>query len=333
MNAYITLDYELFMGETTGDVMSCLIRPMEELCKLARARNLELNVFVDAAYLLRLQQLQSEWPQLKKDFDLVTQNISQLDQQGHYIQLHIHPQWQYSTFDGEKWIMDKEHYKLSDLSFYEQRSLIINGVDLLNSLIKKPISAFRAGGYSISNFAQLADVFQNVGIRYDTSVLRGEKISSQYQEYDYSQIPLLASYPFNTSPLVAEDGPFTELPISTIVVSSLRYLIEKRKKRNLDNNSQFYKQWGNGSGIGYPGTKIEQLSIRISRLFMKKAIRASIDGLGGGDLEQVYNYCRKTYKGDCFVLIGHPKLLTPYSIKCLDNFIVNHPDITFCGIH
>lgn len=332
MNAYITLDYELFLGERTGDVMSCLIRPMEELCKLAKEHGIILNVFADAAYLIRLNQLSSKWPQLHKDYEIVTDNLRMLDQQGHFIQLHLHPQWLYSNYDGEEWEMDRDHYKLSDLPFEEQQSLIIEGVNLLNALIQKPVSAYRAGGYSIKNFAQLSEVFKKMGIRYDTSVLRGEKASTKYHEFDYSNIPLMSSYSFSTTPTERNEGDFVELPISTKVVSSLKYLIEKRRTDKRICNDSSMKQWGNGVGIGYPGSSIEKLMIKLTKLIGKKAIRATIDGNGGSNLEKVYQYCLQKYSGDCFVIIGHPKLTTPFSLKCLGEFVENHPEISFTGI-
>lgn len=331
MKAYLTLDYELFLSDRTGDVTSCLLRPMEALSSLANVYSAHLNVFVDAAYLIRLRELGEKYPQLQRDFLDVTNNIKLLDAQGHYIQLHLHPQWLYSIFNGDNWEMDKTHYKLSDLPLEKQKSLIKEGVDLLNSFVTKPVKAYRAGGYSINNFGQLADDFWDNGIRYDTSVLRGEKTNTRYQEYNYSKIPLESSYSFETSPVLPGEGRFIEYPISTIVVTSLRYLIEKRRGKALTLNNASTEKWGNGVGIGYPGSSLEKLLIKGKHLLGEKAIRASIDGLGGSDLERVYRHCMKHYTGDAFVIIGHPKLTTPYSLKCLESFIINHPDVKFEG--
>ena len=53
---------------------------------------------------------------LKKDYDLITQQIQKLSAEGHDVQLHIHPHWEDSTFDGIEWIFDTNRYKLSDFS-------------------------------------------------------------------------------------------------------------------------------------------------------------------------------------------------------------------------
>lgn len=331
MKAYLTLDYELFLGTRTGDVDSCLLQPMETLQQIAVENNIILNVFVDAAYLIRLRQLKSRYHKLQEDYDKVVENIKRIDKEGNYIHLHIHPQWLFSDFDGKNWLMDKNHYKLSDLPIKEQIKLITEGVKLLNSLITKPVSAFRAGGYSINNFSQLADVFFESGIRYDTSVLRGEKNKSRYQDYDYTKIPNVSSYSFDLSPIVPKTGRFVEYPISTIVVPAMKYIYLKKVRNHLINDAS-KMQWGNGIGIGYPGTFVEKLRMKALHLFGTKAIRASIDGLGGDNLERVFNYSINKYQGDSFVIIGHPKLITPYSLECLKDFANNHSEIDFLGI-
>lgn len=47
------------------------------------------------------------------------------------------------------------------------------------------------------------------------------------------------------------------------------------------------------------------------------------------DKPKVFLYCKSNYKGDDFVIIGHPKLITPLSIHNLEVFIANHSDIKF----
>ena len=116
MNLFITLDYELFMG-VPGTSLKSLVEPMSKLTKVADKYGVKFVVFVDAAYLYRLHQLKSTCSDLLSEYELVSTNVRELEDDGHDIELHFHPQWLYSDYDNinHKWIMDYEHYKMSDM--------------------------------------------------------------------------------------------------------------------------------------------------------------------------------------------------------------------------
>ena len=329
MNGFITLDYELGMGRVTGTPEKCLVVPMNHLTAMTDKFGIKLNVFVDAAYLLQLHKFRNQYPQLKKDYETVSNHIKKLDSEGHAIQLHLHPQWCYSTYDGRKWSLDCTHYKLSDMPLNAQKQLIIEGTVLLNNLVSKKVTAFRAGGYSVNNFPDLYDTFLSVGITNDSSVLRGEYASGDYQTYDYRRVPAKTSWMFYLNHMVEESkGQMLEYPISTIVVPAISYLLNKRVKHpEFSDITSVKNKWGDGIGIGYPGNKVQVLWKKAGLLFGRKAIRASIDL--GVDLEKVYDYSRKHYEGDDFVIIGHPKAISPFTVAVLERFIVNHPEVQF----
>lgn len=329
MNGYITLDYELAMGRKTGTPEKCLIEPMNYLTAMVDKYGIKMNVFVDAAYLLQLRKLKSHHPQLQKDWDTVTNHIRLLDAKGHSIQLHLHPQWCYSTYDGEKWQLDMDHYKLSDLSLDNQKQLIQNGVQLLNELISKKVTAFRAGGYSIENFPQLFDTFLQVGIIIDSSVFRGEHTKGKYQTYDYRKVPNKTSYYFSSSNKIEDEkGEMKEYPLSTIVVPSILYLINKKNKHSeYKYITSSKKKWGDGVGIGYPGNKFHIFIHKLLMLIGNKSICTYIEE--GVNIEKIYNYSCDHYEGDEFVIIGHPKAMSPFSIDVFEAFLKEHLDIEF----
>lgn len=330
MNGYITLDYELGMGSYTGTPEKCLIEPMTHLIEMADKYGVKMNVFVDAAYLLQLKKLKDQYPQLQKDYDTVTNHIKLLDKQGHAIQLHLHPQWCYSEYNGTQWNLDMDHYKLSDMPIENQKNLIIEGVALLNGLVSKSVAAFRAGGYSAENFPELYDTFLSVGIYVDSSVFRGNQSKGRFNTYDYRRVPLKTSWRFYMNHKKEDDkGQMIEYPISTIVVQSVRYLINKHNKHHeYDEIIDSRVKWGDGEPIGAPTGKIKLAIRKIEMLLGNKAIRASIEE--SVNLEKVYNYSKKHYQGQDFVIIGHPKAISPYNIAVLEKFIQNHPEVHFC---
>lgn len=329
MNGFITLDYELFMGKLTGTPEKCLVEPMEQLMNMVDKYNVKMNVFVDTAYLLQLRKLKDSHPQLQHDYDMVVHNIKQIDQKGHAIQLHLHPQWCYSQYDGDKWVLDVDHYKLSDMSISEQKNLINDGIELLNSLVSRKITAFRAGGYSVENFSELYDTFLEGGITADSSAMHGGYRRGKYHSYDYRKIPNKTSYNvLKDIKTESPDGKMKEYPISTIDTIGFIYLIKKRimaKKNNEITGSLI--RWGDGQSIGLPGGRIKVLFTKLSMLFNSNPIQASMDDCLS--IEDVLKYSKRHYTGDDFVIIGHPKTFSPHVINLLEHFIINHSEINF----
>lgn len=329
MNGYITLDYELFMGKSTGTPKQCLITPMTHLMDMVDKYNVKMNVFVDAAYLLQLRKLKNMFPKLKQDYELVTNNIRQIDQRGHAIQLHLHPQWCYSSFDGAKWILDMNHYKLSDMPLVDQINLINEGAALLNSLVSRRITAFRAGGYSVENFHELYSSLLTNGIVSETSAIHGGYSSGKYHTYDFRNVPHKTSYQvLNNIKIENPKGKMREYPISTIDTIGIGYLFHKRKMTKKNNMISGEKAiWGDGEIIGYPGGELKVLFTKIKLLFNSKPLLASMDEYIS--LENVLNYSKKYYAGDDFIIIGHPKTLSPHIINLLDHFISCHKEIEY----
>ena len=329
MNGHITLDYELFMGKTTGTPEKCLVEPMEQLMDMVDKYNVKMNVFVDAAYLLQVRKLKEKYPQLQRDYEAVVHNVQEIDQRGHAVQLHLHPQWCYSTYDGEKWILDMDHYKLSDMPLDDQIKLVNDGITLLNSLISRPLTAFRAGGYSVENFPELYSTFLAGGIVSDSSAMHGGFSSGKYHAYDFRNIPKKTSYNISIDIKIENpEGKIREYPISTIDTIGIGYLWKKKTMTKKSNKIAGDKtKWGDGQIIGYPGSKVKVLLTKINLLFNSKPIMASMDDYIY--LDDVLQYSKKHYAGDDFIIIGHPKTISPQIINLLEHFITSHREIEF----
>lgn len=318
MNIYITLDYELFFGDITGTPENCLIRPMDDLLISIEKYNIKLIIFVDAAYLLRMNQLKDVYSQINKDYKLVTNHIIDLKEKGHDIQLHFHPQWLYSNWNEKenRWILDFNHYKLSDMDLEFAYQSFSDAKNILDTLIQEKTNAFRAGGYSLETFKDYIRLFKLNGITVDSSVFRGAKMQSDFLLYDYRKIPSKIIYNFSDSiKKENENGEFKELSINSCKWNPIYYLFVIRPKLFDYNPKIIYKD-------GIPivrKIKISYLS-KLKKLFEIKIFQACIDGPMSNALDIVYNCVVKQNIKD-FVLIGHPKNFSDQSINNLVNFI------------
>ena len=312
MNIHITLDYELFLDDRVGTVQCSLVKPMREFDKVCQQHGVRATIFVDAAYLLRLTQLKGQWPTLQQDYDDTVANIQWLETQGHDIELHIHPQWYYSTYDEAGWHLDWEHYKLSTAPYKESKRLFTQSKQLLDAIIGRKTQVFRAGGYSIQQF-NYPDCFLENGILADSSVLTGRKVLSETHYYDYSNAPF-DTYRFSSDILKAEEeGSFIEFPISCFKCS-LPYYINVRRQ----SGKQCGAKWGDGGAN--PKGIIGRVRDKINGLMKwTRYNHASIDDATFTMLPDVYAACKRTQKH--FVIKGHPKEFTVGSISMLNQFI------------
>lgn len=329
-NCYITLDYELCLGRRTGTAEGCLVKPMAALTQMLDKYGIRVNVMVDAAYLYRMNQLKDTDSRIANEFKQVSDNVRSLAEQGHAIQFHFHPQWIHTNYVDGQWKMDMDHYKLSDLTHDEMLQTLSDSLDLLNSISGQKAVAFRAGGFSIENFSEVAPLFKEKGIKIDTSVLRYSKTKTQFQTYDYSHVPNKSNYRFSLS-VSKEDnaGIFTEYPISVKPFNSISYLLMKRRIKKMDKSGLSNIRWNDGIGAGYPGGKLTALKIRLKKFFGQNELYASFDGELALLLPEIFEYSKTHYEGDDFVIISHPKLFTPLSISKLEKFIVNNKSVYY----
>ena len=314
MKILLTLDYELFLGEKTGTVENCLITPMKQLSLAVSDSGARFTIFVDANYLYRLNELRKKYASLESEYKKIVSNILQLRDEGHDVQLHIHPHWQFSSYDGSRWSLDHDHYKLSDLSIEEADEVFTSSKALLDSILGYSTTAFRAGGFSTQPTSMLVKLFHKNGITTDSSVCAGQYYISPQQAYDYRTAPDKDMYRFdNDINIASNDGGFIEIPISMHTVSPIfywKYVATRVLK------SPNMRMWGDGLAVKATSDSI------VNRLTRFSNGMATIDGYKASLLEKAYHNA-KSNKRNIFCVIGHPKLATPYSVKKLKEFCYN----------
>lgn len=322
MNVYLTLDYELFLGERTGTPENCLIKPMNELMAISSDFGARFTVFVDAAYLLKLYQLKGGAPVLDEQFNLIVSNIIDMQSRGHDIQLHFHPQWLYSQWDNlnNQWILDQVHYKLTDMPISEAYTNIISAKKLLENICDKKVFGFRAGGFCMDSFYKFKSLFISQNLLYDSSVARGLYIDSPIHSYDYRNVPSKQIYSFEDSVFEeSEGGTFTEMSISSFSCSSFEFI---SKIRPLKKNYYPKIVFQDGKAIS---DGINLTFDRIKRLFSRNVFLASIDGPSSNLLDLYYKKSIDKGQKD-LILIGHPKNASDVSITNLGLFFGRHKD-------
>ncbi|MBA3705255.1 MAG: hypothetical protein H0W84_04970 [Bacteroidetes bacterium] len=311
MNIYITLDYEIYFGENHGTVEKCIIYPTSELIRISEKHNIHFSFFVDCGFILKLDEYRKKFPQLEKDYKAITDQVKHLSLTGHDIQLHIHPHWEDSYYNGERWIIDVKRYKLVDFNETEIADIVFRYKKVLSDLTGRIVFAYRAGGWCMQPFDKLKKAFLENNITMDSSVFRNGHYISENYNYDFRNAPDKDIYRFEEDPATEnQNGYFTELPISAIKNSPLFFwqlFLLGRK------NPYLHKPLGDGKPISAPGQRKKLLTQYTNNTI-------SIDGYNAHLLEKALKGLKKK-NFNHMVVIGHPKALSRYSIQKLEEFV------------
>jgi len=317
MNIFITLDYELFFGNQSGTVAKCIIQPTNDLIKILDQYNIKISFFVDSGYLLALEKFKTIQPELESDYQKLSDQIRKLAQEGHGIELHVHPHWEDSFYDGNSWIFNTRRYKLSDFSEQETLEIVSRHCDILFRISGKHPVAYRAGGWSVQPFPPIGRALNKNGILIDSSVFPKGYYDSPNQKFDFRKAPrYITEYKFEHDPSIPlEHGTFSEIPISSYKVLPSFFWNFALKKFTNDNKHQSY---GDGYAIKMP------YASKLRLLTSSSYSVVSMDGFKASLLKKSFDlYCKKTSPNDHFVIIGHPKAFTPYGLDTFKTFVDN----------
>lgn len=318
MNIYITLDYELFFGNNSGSVKNCIINPTNKLLKILDIYNIKAVFFVDVGYIIKLIEYKNKNETLKADYELITQQIYFLANHGHSVELHVHPHWEDTIYNGNKWIFNTSRYKLSDFNENEIINIITKYKNLLEEISQKKITTFRAGGWCIQPFEKIGKALLKNNIFIDSTVYPNGYYKSKHQYFDFLNAPQYKTkWNFSQNPVVEDkQGKFIEIPISSIKVSPIffwKFALTKIL------NLKKHKSIGDGHAIKIENSQLKNLLLKPSFTVV------SIDGYKSTLLNKALNqYLKLNKKNTNFVLIGHPKAFTPFSLKKLNAFIKKH---------
>lgn len=314
MKIYLTLDYEIYFGEPTGSARKCIIDPTNKLMDISERTGVPMTYFIDIGYLIQLEKFKGEFRKLHMDFELVKNQIRRLADQGNDCQLHIHPHWEDSYFDGKKWNIDVSRYKLADFEDKYIFDLVGRYKERLERITGQPVTSYRAGGWCLQPFKKVRKAFESHGIKLDSTVFPGGYKSNEVYHYDFREVPNKTRWQFYKKLTVEDkDGPFTELPIASYLYHPSFFWKLFMLGRLMPSQ---HKPIGDGKPVNSNDGGKGVLLTKSNRL------PVSLDGYFATKMSAALHQIEKQNIGDDFVVIGHPKAVTNYSLKVLEKFIV-----------
>lgn len=268
--------------------------------------------FVDTGYLKKLIHYKDQFPKVKYEYDLVTDQIKSLVAEGHDCQLHIHPHWEDSAHNGTDWVMNTDRYKLVDFSNEEIEKIVLEYQQILKEITQKPVNIYRAGGWCLQPFSRIQKAFEKANLKLDSSVFVGGKFTSGNYFYDFTNTPLKSIWKFSND-LCVEDpnGAFLEYPISGYKYSSI-FFWKLFLNGRLDPKN--HKPIGDGFPMAAPGQRKKMLTSGM-------LLSASCDGYFVTKLDAVLKQNQARGYNE-LVVLGHPKALTHFALEKLEQFVI-----------
>lgn len=326
----LTFDYELCLGKSSGTVDNCLIKPTCILAEIIEKHNVEAIFFVDALYLYKLRLQPSAAAQ--RDYKKISAQLLYLFELGIQIELHIHPHWleaEYNDVQNIWFFPSHRHYRLHSLSNKKPSSIwskygcikcaklelekIIHEVD--NSY--EP-TIFRAGGWCLEPFDQIADALSQNKVFVDSSTAHNFFLKSSSHDVNFNNLPQNASWFFDTDIRQEnEEGRFKTMAIANHSISLLKYRAYKLWDIFLSKNKETKKVYGDGQAVIVSKSK-QSVFVPFSLLLNTDTLTAKMMMR----ISKSFVHKMKFKHGvDKIITIGHPKFVSKYCAKEIELFI------------
>jgi hypothetical protein len=184
----LTHDWEL-RGDGSGDIEQIQFAPMRALLEIYRKHGAATTFLPDLMQQLRFRRLGANHPDLKIMADSWDKHVREAFQQGHDIQLHLHPQWKDAQYEDGRWRLDGDW---SILNYDREAAVTMLGdsKQYLENLLQ-PIDssyrclAFRAGALAAAPSDHLFKSLASLGIRLDVSIAGGLLVNNRNLQLDY----------------------------------------------------------------------------------------------------------------------------------------------------
>jgi hypothetical protein len=250
---------------------------------------------------------------LREEHDAVCRQVEALAADGHEIQLHIHPHWEDSRWEDGGWRIDTRRYALHAFEPEAIHDIVERYAAALRSLAGPGCAyAYRAGGWAIQPFDKLRPALRAAGVTIDSTVYADGRSEGATQPYDFHGAPAKSRWRFDADPLVeVADGAFLEVPIaSRRLMPEFYWRFAAAKKLG----GARHRAFGDGAAITLESGDLFRKLLRPTHSVV------SMDGYKSSFLARAAEDYRARGLED-FVVIGHPKALTPYSLDQLDAFL------------
>jgi hypothetical protein len=325
----LTFDYELPLGYSI-DYEKGLFAPAESLLERASKVAVPVVLFADVCSAIRFK----EWDYERYYKPFVGQ-LQRALSKGHDVQLHIHPHWMTSGFtDGA--FRPSLDFSLSEFAVAKNGFTIENIIERAFHHLSEICTsvypdyrcvAYRAGGYDIgSESSRILHKLYELGVRIDSSVIKGYFLEYGFSKVDYSGSPATSTWKVSLDGAMtkAADQGLLELPVTSEPVSLSS--LAARRLRKLTQGAELRSRAYAHGGKGF----LQQQGGQTMMSQFRKALNPVVlsfdrEHLDHEDLAAIVDYNVGKYRREerdlVVTAIGHPKSMGKYHLDVFEQFV------------
>jgi hypothetical protein len=322
INILLAFDHELPLGGIYKSLEESIFDPTYKLIETAKAVDVPVNLFSDIFSAVRMKELGY--------IDFYNKFVEQLAysiRNGHDIQLHIHPHWLETNFNGQKFI-HTDKFRLADYKddkrFGGIEGIVEKGITFLNDICSQynndyKCIAYRAGGFNL--YPETQSIFQalyNGGIRIESSINPGFFYKSGLSYVNYKNVPNKSNWFLDLNGQLNKEAEKGLLEI--IIAGKPAGLITNTKHIIL---KRVYKKSMFSTGYSIHSGK-SKLSDKLKFVFSTRMLGFDIITLSSNDLMKILDYNVKKFKTEdviCLSTLSHPKNMGPHHMSLMKEFI------------
>lgn len=233
-----TVDYEL-PAHREADVLRYIIQPTDTLLEIFQSYGAKLTIMVEIGELWAFENAKNAGFKEHLGYDpvkMIQHQLVDAVQNGHDVQLHLHPQWLGARWLKDVWELDYSKYQFTSLDFREMVDILRSGKEYLENLLGPHCDdysciGFRAGNWITQPSGKYLRALHEAGLKSDTSVFKWGYINTpsvylDYRDANSNIIPWLASW--DDINIASRDGAILEFPIYAEPTSILGMFSMKR---------------------------------------------------------------------------------------------------------
>jgi len=239
-------DWELW-GNGLGNVAHLQYLPLLYLIGLANKFEIKINFMVEVLQQLAFIKYSSGNRNLSIQSNLWDECIILMKENGHDVQLHLHPQWYNCTYRDGFFKLNND-WNISNYEPNDRQSMISSSIIYLENLLKKidqnyRVMAFKAESWAMQPSQGILSDIENSGIRIVIAGGRGIRKITNYINIDYTDIEqdTLPYYPDFADICKVSDKkeniiviplPYYKSYFNIVIIFLIQYIINKIKYHN-----------------------------------------------------------------------------------------------------
>jgi len=196
-------DWEL-NGNGVGNVAELQYLPCDFLLRMAKTYGFKISFMVEVLQQLAYRRYEHDFEDLRIQADLWDSCVLRMRDEGHDVQLHIHPQWYGARIDTQGYFLLSQQWNIATYDAASRMEMLRQSIHYLTSLLSASgtpheIHSFKTGAWAIQPSEGILQDLEAVGIKIVLGVgkglyFKGEDFFVDYRGLECADLPYFPDY-------------------------------------------------------------------------------------------------------------------------------------------